>query len=177
MSEVRDGVRAPARTQLPQATRKRIQQLLEDKRQMPGALLPILHDIQDAVGYVPPEVVGEIAAALNLSRAEVHGVVSFYHHFRSAPAGHTVVQICRAEACQSMGSERLWSHACSHLGLSDGEHGTGHDTTADGAFTLQPVYCLGLCSSSPAMLLDDKLHARVDTEKFDSLVAAARSAT
>jgi NADH:ubiquinone oxidoreductase subunit E len=135
----------------------------------------MLHDIQDAVGYVPPEAVGDIAAALNLSRAEVHGVISFYHHFRSVPAGKTVVQICRAEACQSMGAQRLWDHACSRLGVpDDAQHGA--DTTADGAVTLLPVYCLGLCSSSPAMLLDDRLHARVSNDKFDTLVAAARSA-
>jgi NADH:ubiquinone oxidoreductase subunit E len=159
---------------LTQTMTQRIHQLIADKKHMPGALLPILHDIQDAVGYVPPEMVGDIAAALNQSRAEVHGVISFYHHFRSEPAGKTVVQICRAEACQSMGSERLWEHACSHLGVS---HAAGHgeDTTADGAVTLLPVYCLGLCSSSPAMVVNDKLHARVDTDKFDTLVAAARS--
>lgn len=146
---------------LTEATQQTLQTLVDAKKHMPGALLPILHDIQDAVGYIPAEAVGHIAQELNLSRAEVHGVVTFYHHFRSEPAAATVVQICRAEACQSMGAERLWEHA---------------RATADSSVTLEPVYCLGLCSCSPAMVLNDKLHARVDTDKFDRLVAAARSA-
>lgn len=145
---------------LTEPTRQTLQALVAAKKQLPGALLPILHDIQEALGYVPAEAVSLIAQELNLSRAEVHGVVTFYHHFRSEPAGDTVVQICRAEACQSMGAERLWAHACA---------------TAGDAFTLEPVYCLGLCSSSPAMALNDKVHARVDADKFDRLVAAARS--
>lgn len=159
---------------LTETTQQTIQNLVAAKKQMPGALLPILHDIQAAVGYVPAEAVSVIAQELNLSRAEVHGVVTFYHHFRSEPAGDNVLQICRAEACQSMGAERLWAHACSQLSLDAGTAAQGH-TTADGAFTLEPVYCLGLCSSSPAMALNDKVHARVDADKFDRLVAAARS--
>jgi formate dehydrogenase subunit gamma len=139
---------------------------------LPGALMPILHAVQDAVGYIPADAVPSIAQALNLSTAEVHGVVTYYHHFRSEPAGHTVVQICRAEACQSMGGEQLWAHACLRLGLS-GDH---PGTTADGAVTLEPVYCLGLCSSSPAMVVDAKLHARMNIQKFDRLVAQAGSA-
>jgi NADH:ubiquinone oxidoreductase subunit E len=145
-----------------------IQSLVAAKKHLPGALLPILHDIQDALGYVPEQSVGDIAQQLNLSRAEVHGVLTFYHFFRREPAGKQVVQICRAEACQSMGAEKLWTHACSRLQTQGG-------TTADGAVTLEPVYCLGLCSSSPAMAVDDKLHARVDAAKFDRLVAVARS--
>lgn len=146
---------------LTETVQQTIQTLVEAKKQMPGALLPILHDIQDATGFIPAEAVGLIAQELNLSRAEVHGVITFYHYFRSEPAVATVVQICRAEACQSMGADRLWAHAC---------------TVADSTVTLEPVYCLGLCSCSPAMVLNDKLHARVDTDKFDRLVAAARSA-
>lgn len=146
---------------LTEAMQQTLQNLAGAKKHMPGALLPILHDIQDAVGYIPAEAVGLIAQELNLSRAEVHGVITFYHHFRSEPAAATVVQICRAEACQSMGADRLWAHASS---------------TADSSVTLEPVYCLGLCSCSPAMVLNNKLHARVDTAKFDRLVAAARSA-
>jgi NADH:ubiquinone oxidoreductase subunit E len=154
-------------------TQLTVRQVLAAKKHLPGALLPILHDIQDALGYVPVHAVAEIAQELNLSRAEVHGVVSFYHHFRSEPAGKTVLQICRAEACQSMGSQQLWEHACGRLGTDAGrDHGA---TTADGAFTLQPVYCLGLCSSSPAMALNDRLHARVDANKFDRLLAAVGS--
>ncbi|RYX96981.1 MAG: formate dehydrogenase subunit gamma [Comamonadaceae bacterium] len=151
--------------------------VIAKNKSMPGALLPILHGIQDAVGYIPADAVGEIASALNLSRAEVHGVITYYHHFRSDPAGRTVVQICRAESCQAMGSEALWQHACSKLGISHGErHGRGHGTTADGAFTLEPVYCLGLCASSPAMAVNEKVHARMGSEKFDRIMARAGTA-
>lgn len=136
----------------------------------PGALLPILHDVQDALGHIPGDAVPEIAHALNLSRAEVHGVVTYYHHFRAAPAGRCVVQVCRAEACQAMGADALLAHAEHSLGC------TAHGTSADGAFTLEPVYCLGLCASSPAMMLDDELHARVTPASFDALVAQARGA-
>ncbi len=153
---------------LTETTRQTIHDLVAAKKHLPGALLPILHDIQDAVGYIPSQALNDIALQLNLSRAEVHGVVTFYHFFRHEPVGQQVVQICRAEACQSMGAEKLWDHACSRLQTQGG-------TTADGAVTLEPVYCLGLCSSSPAMVVDDKLHARVDADKFDRLVAAARS--
>jgi formate dehydrogenase subunit gamma len=135
----------------------------------PGALLPILHDVQDALGHIPKHVVPEVANALNLSRAEVHGVVTYYHHFRDQPMARHVVQICRAEACQSMGAEALFAHARQHLGCAS------HGLSSDGAFTLEPVYCLGLCASSPAMVLDDELHARVTPLAFDELVARARA--
>lgn len=154
------------------AATQRIESIVDGKKHVPGALLPILHDIQEALGYIPAQSVDGIAKALNMSRAEVHGVVSFYHHFRTEPPGQTVVQVCRAEACQSMGGERLWEHACRRLDV----HGHG-GTTADAAVTLLPVYCLGLCSSSPAMSVGEKLYARVDANRFDSLVDAARSAT
>ncbi len=125
----------------------------------PGALLPILHDMQDALGFIPPDAVALIATALNLTRAEVHGVITFYHYFRStSPAKHTI-QICCAEACQSMGAEQLVKHAEKRLaGRKDGE------------YALQPVYCLGLCATSPAMMVNDKLHARVTPERFDRLL-------
>ena len=139
---------------------------------LPGALMPILHAVQDALGYIPADAVPSIANTLNLSTAEVHGVVTYYHHFRSAPPGHKVVQICRAESCQAMGAEQLWAHACVRLGL----HGDHPGTTADGAVTLEPVYCLGLCASSPAMVVDAKLHARMNISKFDRLVAQTGSA-
>jgi formate dehydrogenase subunit gamma len=145
-----------------------VEQLVMAKRHLPGALLPILHDIQEHVGYVPDDAVPLIAKLLNLSRAEVHGVVTFYHFFQHEPAGQQVVQICRAEACQSMGADKLWAHACNRLKNQGG-------TTTDRASTLEPVYCLGLCSSSPAMMVNNKLHARVDADKFDRLVTAARS--
>ena len=143
-----------------------IAQQLEQYRDMPGGLLPLLHAIQAAIGYVPAESVAEIAGALNLSRAEVHGVISFYHDFRSAPAGRHVLQICRAEACQAMGSRALEAHAKNTLGIDYG------DTTADGAISLQPVYCLGNCACSPSVRIDDDVHARVDAERLDALLAA-----
>lgn len=136
----------------------------------PGALLPILHGVQDALGCVPAEVVPEIAFALNLSRAEVHGVITYYHHFRSQPAGQHVVQICRAEACKAMGADVLLAHAQAALGC--GVHGT----TADGTITLEPAFCLGLCASSPAVAFDDEVHARVTPAAFDALVAETRAA-
>lgn len=134
----------------------------------PGALLPILHELQDGLGHIPADVVPRIAEALNLSRAEVHGVVTYYHHFRSTPAAGTVLQICRAESCQAMGAERLIAHAQRTLGCGM----PGHST--DGAFTLEPVYCLGLCASSPALVLGDAVHARVTPERLDELLAEAR---
>ncbi|VTU21400.1 NADP-reducing hydrogenase subunit HndA [Variovorax sp. SRS16] len=144
-----------------------VREVLERRAAMPGALLPILHDVQDALGHIPAELVPEIAGALNLSRAEVHGVVSYYHHFRSQPAGRRVVQICRAESCQAMGAEALLAHAQHRLGC--GLHGT----TKDGEFSLEPVYCLGLCASSPAMMLGDEPHARVTPQVFDALLQEA----
>jgi len=135
----------------------------------PGALLPILHDVQDALGHIPKHLVPEIASAVNLSRAEVHGVITYYHHFRAEPAARHVVQICRAESCQAMGAETLLAHAQQHLGCAV------HGVSKDGAFTLEPVYCLGLCASSPAMMLGDELHARVTPKIFDALVAQTRN--
>ena len=141
----------------------------------PGALLPILHDVQDALGYVPADQVPAIAEALNLSRAEVHGVVTYYHHFRSTPAAPHVLQICRAEACQSMGADALMAHAELRLGCSSAQGHSGVAATSsmsnDGAFTLEPVFCLGLCASSPALMLDGELHARMTTRAFDTLIA------
>ena len=132
-------------------------------------LLPILHAIQDAMGYIPSDSVAEIARAVNLSRAEVHGVVTYYHHFRTKPAGKHIIQICRAEACQSMGAEALLAHAQQHLGCAV------HDTTADGSFSLEPAYCLGLCASSPALSINEEVHARMTPEAFDALIAEVRS--
>ena len=131
----------------------------------PGALLPILHEVQDALGHVPAAAVPEIAHALNLTRAEVHGVVTYYHHFRSQPPGRCLVQVCRAEACQALGAEALWAHAQQRLGCE------AQATSADGAWSLEPVYCLGLCASSPAVRVGDELHARVTPQRFDEIVA------
>ncbi len=128
-------------------------------QQQPGALLPILHDIQHALGYVPDEAVPLIAKELNLSRAEVHGVITYYHHFRRTPPPRHVVHVCCAEACQANGSEALAAHAAARL-----QHGD---------ISMEPVYCLGLCSIGPAIQIDETtLHARVTPEKFDKLVAA-----
>lgn len=129
----------------------------------PGGLLPLLHDIQDRMGFIPPESVEAIARAFNRSRAEVHGVISFYHHFRSAPAGRHVVQLCRAEACRSCGSEALAAVAEKTLGCRSGE-------TSDKGVTLESVYCLGLCASSPAISVDGQPHARMDEAQLQSLL-------
>ena len=131
----------------------------------PGALLPILHALQDALGYVPPDSVPTIADALNLSRAEVHGVISYYHHFHSSPPTPHTVQVCRAEACQSMGAEALLAHARQHLGCGM------HAQSGDGVFTVEAAYCLGLCASSPAITVDGQVHARMTPQKFDALLA------
>lgn len=135
----------------------------------PGALLPILHEVQDALGFIPREVVPLIAERLNLSRAEVHGVATYYHHFRSEPPGRHVVQVCRAESCQAMGAEALVAHAEQVLGCT--VHGGHGCTSADGRYTLNPVYCLGLCALSPAMVVDDRVHARMSLARFDKLIA------
>ena len=150
----------------PSAAIAAVQLALDQHAQRPGALLPVLHAIQDDLGHIPDDGVPLIAAALNLSRAEVHGVVSYYPHFRSAPPGRHVVQVCRAEACQACGAEALLAHAERVLGCER------HHTRADGAVTLEPVYCLGLCASSPAMRIDDRVHARLTPERLEQLLAA-----
>jgi formate dehydrogenase subunit gamma len=131
----------------------------------PGALMLILHEVQDRFGYVPRDGVPIIAHALNLSRAEVHGVVTFYHDFRHEPPGRNVIRLCRAESCQAMGAVALAEHVCTRLGVGFGE------TTRDGEFTLEPVYCLGNCGCSPAMVLNDELYGRVSPARFDELLA------
>jgi len=147
-----------------------ISRVLEERKQQPGALLPILHGIQDALGYVPREAIGHIAQALNLSRAEIHGVVTFYHYFRTSPPGRHTVYVCRAESCQSMGADRLVEHAKSKLGVDF------HETTSDGAFTLEPIYCLGNCACSPAMMVDDEIYGRVTPERFEEVMRDIRGA-
>src|SRR5215470_16334944 len=139
--------------------------LIAERAALPGALLPILHALQEQFGYIDSAAVPLVAEALNLSRAEVHGVVTFYHDFRQAPPGRRVVRICRAEACQSMGAERLVEHAKARLGIDF------HQTSPDGRFTLESVFCLGDCACSPALMLDGKLHGRVDAAAFDRLIA------
>jgi formate dehydrogenase subunit gamma len=131
-------------------------------KDQPGALLPVLHGVQAALGYVPEEAIPLIAREMNLSRADVHGVVTFYHFFRSRPAGKRTIYLCRAESCQAMGAAKLEQHIKQRLGVDF------HETTTDGAWTLEPVYCLGNCACSPAMMVDDELKGRVTPEGFDA---------
>jgi formate dehydrogenase subunit gamma len=137
-------------------------------RGRPGALLEILHAVQAQLGYVPPEAVPVLAAELNLSRAEVHGVVTFYHFFRHAAPGKHTVRVCQAESCQSMGAEKLTEHVKQALGVDF------HETTQDGRFTLEPVYCLGNCACSPAVMRDGDIFGRVSPERFDELLSEWR---
>ena len=130
-----------------------------------GALLPILHDIQAAFGHVPQSALPQIARALNISKAEVHGVMSFYHDFREVPAGAHVLKLCRAEACQAVGADRVAAHARARLGVD------WHGTTLDGRVTLEPVFCLGLCACGPAAMVDGRLLGRVDEARLDGLLA------
>jgi formate dehydrogenase subunit gamma len=134
-----------------------------------GALLPILHGIQKELGYIPAQAVPRIAEGLNLSRAEVHGVISFYHFFRQHEPGRHVVQVCRAEACQAVNCEATEAHAKRCLGVDY------HGTSADGAFTLEAAYCLGNCAAGPSVMIDDKLYGRVTPERLDALLKAWRS--
>lgn len=126
--------------------------------------MPVLHAVQDALGHIPPEVVAEIAQGLNLSRAEVHGVITYYPHFRQQPAGRHRVQVCQAEACKACGGDALMAQAERLLGCAP------HATRADGAVTLEPVYCLGLCAMSPAMAIDEKPLARITPERLQAIV-------
>lgn len=145
-----------------------IHEILERHTGVQGALLPILHDIQDVLGFIPADSVSDIASSQNLSRAEVHGVITYYHHFRMTAPGQHIIRICRAEACQSMGAEALMAHAEKHLSCSV------HQTTVDGVFTLEAAYCLGLCASSPAISINDEVYARMNTSDFNALIAEAR---
>jgi len=146
-----------------------VAEVIEELKEIPGALLPILHGIQDKLGYIPPESVPMIASALNLSRAEVHGVITFYHYFRETPPGKHTIHLCRAESCQSMNAKGLETHAKAKLGIEF------HETTADGAFSLEPVYCLGNCACSPAIAIDDEVYGRVSPERFDEILNEVRS--
>ncbi len=134
-------------------------------KHMPGALLPILHAIQDDIGWVPEAAYLPISKALALSVAEVHGVVTFYHHFHKHPVGKHVLQICRAESCQAMGSEKLEANVKAVLGIDY------HETTKDGAVTLLPIYCLGNCACSPAVMLGEDVYGRMTAEKVAELVS------
>lgn len=128
-------------------------------------LLPVLHAIQDRLGFIPPDSVEGLAQSFNLSRAEVHGVITFYHYYKTTPPARCTVQVCRAEACQSMGGDALLSHVQQALGCDL------HTHTDDGGFALEPVYCLGQCATAPAIMINDAVHARVTPARFDKLVA------
>ena len=145
-----------------------VQRICADHGNRPDALIEILHELQAEVGYVPEAAVQPLASALNLSRAEVHGVISFYHDFHREPAGRHVIHVCRAEACQSVGCESLARHAETALGVPFG------GTRADGAATLKAVYCLGNCALGPSVMIDGDLHGRVDARRFDDLIAELR---
>lgn len=146
-----------------------LERILAQQAGLPGPLLPILHAVQDELGFIAPAYVARIADALNLSRAEVHGVISFYHYFRQHEPGRHVVHVCRAEACQAMRSEATEQHAKRELGVEYG------GTSADGLFTLEPAYCLGNCAAAPTVMIDEKLYGRVTPERLDAIFADWRN--
>jgi formate dehydrogenase subunit gamma len=143
--------------------------VIDELKSLEGPLLPILHGIQGEFGYVPSDSLPVIAEALNISKAEVHGVVTFYHDYRNHPAGRHVLKLCRAEACQSMGGDALAARMQQLLGLSF------HETASDGSVTLEPVYCLGLCAVAPAAMLDGEVIGRLDADKLDDIAAEVRA--
>lgn len=141
----------------------RAQEIVDAHKSTPGAALPILHALQEAFGFIADPAIPMVADALNLSQAEIHGVVSFYHDFRRAPAGDHVLKLCRAEACQAMGADALAAKMRETLGVD------WHETTADGRVTLEPVFCLGLCSCGPSAMFDGKLVGRADAAGLTAL--------
>ncbi|MDM7852146.1 formate dehydrogenase subunit gamma [Pseudochrobactrum kiredjianiae] len=144
-------------------------EIINEYKAVEGPLLPVLHAIQEEFGYVPAETLTLIAEALNLSRAEVHGVMTFYHDFRASPAGRHVIRLCRAEACQSMDGDRVAEAVQKLLGIGWGE------TTGDGKIMLEAVYCLGLCACAPAAQVDDRLIGRLSEHKAEQMIAEARA--
>jgi formate dehydrogenase subunit gamma len=148
--------------------RERAAEIIAAHAKGEGATLLVLHALQETFGCVPEEAVPMVADALNLSRAEVHGVVTFYHDFRREPPGRHVLKLCRAEACQSRGGDALAEHAHARLGTGWG------GTTADGSVTVEPVFCLGLCACAPAAMLDGRVVGRLDGARLDALLAEAR---
>jgi formate dehydrogenase subunit gamma len=149
----------------PPGSEERARAICEAHGNRPDELLEIFHAVQAELGFVPEPALPAIANALNLSRAEVYGVLTFYHDFRRSPPGRHVIKICRAESCQAMHTDELCRHAVKQLGVAFGE------TSADGAFTLEAVYCLGNCARSPAMMIDGDLYGCVDKMRFDAIVA------
>ncbi len=149
-------------------TKERVEEILTAHIALEGALLPILHAVQAEFGHVPQEALPIIAKALNISRAEAHGVMTFYHDFREKPAGAHVVKLCRAEACQAVGANRVAAHAKKALGID------WHGTTLDGKVTLEPIFCLGLCACGPAAIIDGKLVGRVDEAKLTQIIGGLK---
>ncbi|PWJ84300.1 formate dehydrogenase gamma subunit [Pseudaminobacter salicylatoxidans] len=147
----------------------RAKSVIDEYKGLEGPLLPILHGLQEEFGYVPGESVPIIAETLNLSRAEVHGVITFYHDYRSHPAGRHALKVCRAEACQSMGGDAIAAQLIQALGIGF------HETAADNSVTLEPVFCLGMCACAPAAMLDGEPIGRIDAEKIEEIVAEVRS--
>lgn len=143
--------------------------IINELKGLEGPLLPILHGVQEEFGHVPTEALPVIAHALNISRAEVYGVVSFYHDYRREPAGRHVLKLCRAEACQSMGGDAVAERLQELLGIKF------HETTEDGSVTLEPVYCLGLCACAPSAMLDGEVIGRLDNAKAEEIAAEVRA--
>lgn len=143
-------------------------EIIAEHSQMEGATLPILHALQETFGYVPEDAIPMIASALNLSRAEVYGVFTFYHDFRAKKAGRHVLKLCRAEACQAAGGDALAARAEAKLGIAMG------NTTSDERVTLEPIYCLGLCATAPSAMIDGRLVGRLDEARIDALVSEAQ---
>lgn len=159
-----EGLSTPPPDDQPRSQPEQIQQAVDSLKDQPGAMLPILHAIQDRFGYIPDDAVPIIAESLRHTRAEVHGIISFYHHFRTRPSGRRVIQVCRAEACQAVGARALEAHAKASLAVDF------HQTSADNEFTLEPVYCLGNCACGPSIRVGDQVHGRVTPARFDALV-------
>jgi len=147
---------------------ERINTIIARLANQPGPLLLVLHAIQEELGYIPEDALPQVAEGLNLSRAEVHGVMTFYHYFRHSPPGRHVMRICRAESCQAVNGAALEAQAQQSLAIKY------HETSADGAVTLEPVYCLGACACSPALMLDGELHGRVTPARLEQLLAACK---
>ncbi len=166
-----ESLRAKAGAQeLTAGERAAVEEVCEELKEVPGGLLEVLHGVQRRLGWIPAGSVARIAHALNLSIAEVHGVVSFYHYFRTERPGRHVLHVCRAEACQAVGAVALEGHAKRRLGIDF------HATSADGSVSLEPVYCLGNCALGPSIMIDGQLHGRVDAQRLDELLEPLRSA-
>jgi len=148
--------------------REKLDQIIARHVDSKGPLMLILHDVQAEYGFIPADFIAPIAEAINLSRADVHGVMSFYHEFRNRPAGRHILRLCRAEACQAMNAHALWEKAKEHLGLD------WHQTSADGQVTLEEVFCLGLCANAPAAMLDNRPIAAMNEQKLDQILAEIR---